>query len=252
MNYRQARIFCICATIIMLLLCVNGIICYSRSSEPMPLETEDAVTRLTSGNEDISQILSPQFKVYELKISPKVQSLGKQFADLNDVHLEYAEQIGISPISSTADIMQLEKPIREIITCDYYFVDKLSHSHPFLVEPAANLLDTIGARFNAKLESQNGGNYKIKVTSLLRTRESINRLQRRNVNSTDNSAHLYGTTFDIGYAKFYESPTNLIKHTDGQLKNLLAEVLIELREEGKCVVKYERKQGCFHITATGR
>ena len=134
-----------------------------------------------------------------------------------------------------------------------YYVDALSHSHPFLVEEAANLLDTIGTRFNAKLSSQHGGKYRIKITSLLRTRESIDRLQKRgNVNSTDNSAHLYGTTFDISYAKFFEYPGNTRKHNDGQLKNLLAEVLLELREEGKCLVKYERKQGCFHITTTGK
>jgi hypothetical protein len=32
------------------------------------------------------------------------------------------------------------------------------------------------------------------------------------------------------------------------LKNLLAEVIYAVREEGKCYVKYERKSGCFHIT----
>lgn len=249
MNYRQARIFCICAVTIILLLCIHGIVCCSRSDDNNNASVE-TVTTPTEQPQPITN--SDVTEARTLKISPIVKNLRSQFSDLNDVHLAYAVKVGIKPIHSTGDIMRLNKPMREIMTCDNYFVDKLSHSHPFLIEVAANLLDTIGARFNDKLKSQNGGNYKIKVTSLLRTKESVQRLQKGNVNSTDNSAHLYGTTFDISYAKFYESPDNSIKHNDGQLKNLLAEVLIELRNEGRCLVKYEVKQGCFHITATGK
>ena len=32
------------------------------------------------------------------------------------------------------------------------------------------------------------------------------------------------------------------------LKWVLAEVLRDMRESGRCYVKYEVKQGCFHIT----
>lgn len=248
MNYRQARIFCICTTIIIVLLCINGIFCCSR-----PADNNEVGEIVTVSSEQMTEIdKSHQIINRTLKISSVVQNLRHQFSDLNDEHLAYAQKIGIKPIAETKDIMNSSIPIKEIMSCENYFVDKLSHSHPFLVYEAANLLDTIGAKFNTKLSIQNGGKYRLKVTSLLRTRESVKRLQRGNVNSTDNSAHLYGTTFDISYAKFYETPGNLIKHTDEQLKNLLAEVLIELRDEGKCLVKYEKKQGCFHITATGK
>ena len=33
------------------------------------------------------------------------------------------------------------------------------------------------------------------------------------------------------------------------LKMVLAEVLYDLRKAERCYVKYELKQGCFHITA---
>lgn len=187
-----------------------------------------------------------------LHISERVGNLAKQFADLNPDHLAYARNLGIRPISYTRDIMRLKRPIIRVESGDNYHIDKLSHSYPYLIPEAASLLDSIGSRFNRKLAIQNGGKYKIKVTSLLRTLESVNRLQKGNVNSTENSAHLYGTTFDISYVGFHEAPFNTSKHTDGELKNLLAEVLLELRDEGKCLVKFERKQGCFHITATGR
>lgn len=194
----------------------------------------------------------PKPSIKELNISRRVGNLASQFADLNPEHLAFARKIGIKPIQSTRDILRLKRPIVEIKTNDNYFVDDLSHSYPYLVPQAAELLDTIGARFNAKLAAQGGGKYRIKVTSLLRTSESVGRLKRRNVNSTENSAHLYGTTFDISYVGFHEGSLNTRRHSDGELKNLLAEVLLELRDEGKCLVKFERKQGCFHITATGR
>lgn len=246
MNYRQARIFLI-STIIIVVLLIAGLIFRPRpeqsafdepSSTPQPVRT-DTVTKPAAE------------PIKALNISKRVGNLASQFSDLNAEHLVYAQRIGIKPISSSRDILRLSRPIIEIRSNDNYHIDNLSHSYPYLVPEAAALLDTIGARFNQKLANQGGGKYKIKVTSLLRTSESVNRLKRRNVNSTENSAHLYGTTFDISYVGFHQGPLNTRHHTDGELKNLLAEVLLELRDQGKCLVKFERKQGCFHITATG-
>ena len=39
--------------------------------------------------------------------------------------------------------------------------------------------------------------------------------------------------------------------TRDKLKTVLAEVLRDLREAGRCYVRYEVKQGCFHVTARG-
>ena len=87
----------------------------------------------------------------------------------------------------------------------------------------------------------------MKVTSVLRTKHGIKKLRRSNRNAVEASAHQYGTTFDISYAKFLcDSVT--VNRTQEDLKNLLGEVLKAIRDEGKCYVKYERKQGCFHIT----
>lgn len=243
MNYQQARIFCIFATIIIVLLFAGALFKCSRSDDAPATELPDK-----SGVSD-----KPDNKPKEvaLSVSPAVGNLAAQFNDLNDEHLKYAEKTGIRPIYSAKDILGISKPIVEVKSGANYYIDDLTHSYPYLVPQAAELLDTIGARFNRKLAAQNGGKYRIKVTSLLRTAESVNRLGKSNVNSTGNSAHLYATTFDISYVKFYEEPGNDIKHNDGNLKNLLAEVLLELKNSGKCKVKYERKQGCFHITATG-
>lgn len=250
MNYQQARIFYI-SIIILLVLFITALIFRPRSGTKQVNQPTDSIEAIDEPD-DIEVNEHDTSAIVSLHISQRVGNLSRQFSDLNADHLIHAARIGISPIRSTRDIMRLNKPIIEVKSGDNYHIDKLSHSYPYLVPEAAALLDSIGARFNAKLAAQGGGNYKIKVTSLLRTNESVNRLKRGNVNSTQNSAHLYGTTFDISYVDFHEGMLNTTKHSDGELKNLLAEVLLELRESGKCLVKFERKQGCFHITATGQ
>ncbi len=247
MNYQQARIFLI-TTIIIAVLLIGGTILRQLFSPTAPAAEGDEET-----DEKIElQLPQSDFKINNLHISKKVGNLARQFTDLNEAHLTYARRIGIRPIRSTQDIMRLNHAIVHVKSCNNYKVDRLTHSYPYLVPGAAELLDSIGARFNRKLAERSGGHYRIKVTSLLRTEESVRRLKKGNVNSTSNSAHLYGTTFDISYVDFDEAMLNTRKLNDGQLKNLLAEVLLDLREEGKCLVKYERKQGCFHITATGK
>ncbi len=52
----------------------------------------------------------------------------------------------------------------------------------------------------------------------------------------------------LSYVKFHCLDTTRTIH-DGDLKNLLAEVLLDMRTAGRCLVKFERKTGCFHITA---
>lgn len=251
MNYQQARIFII-STIILAILLIAGLIFRHRIFPDTPTQSEltESVTETK-----ISPTKKPHKdsgSIKRLNISARVGHLAKQFADMNPDHLTIAERIGIRPIRSTSDILKINRPIVAVKTNDNYHIGELTHSYAFLIPEAAALLDSIGSRFNRKLAEQGGGRYKIKVTSLLRTNESVNRLKRRNVNSTENSAHLYGTTFDISYVDFHEGTLNTRRHSDGELKNLLAEVLLELREEGHCLVKYERKQGCFHITTTGR
>lgn len=251
MNYRQAQIVLKIAIILVILLCAGGIYrCVRTDKEPdapAPTEQTDEEVVIDDDGKKVDHEV-----VHSLSIDPRVSNLAKQFNDINDDHLQYAQHIGIKPITSTRDIWRNKKPMMKIESCEDFQVDKLTHSYPYLVEPAAQLLHDIGAEFNQELKNQGGGDYKIKVTSLLRTSESVNRLKKGNVNSTQNSAHLYGTTFDISYVDFPEGHLNEKKHTDGDLKNLLSGVLLKMKEEGRCLVKFERKQGCFHITATGK
>ncbi|MCM1297081.1 MAG: DUF5715 family protein [Muribaculaceae bacterium] len=182
----------------------------------------------------------------KLKVnSPGV--LGRVFNDSNYKQLREALNLGIKPIDSICDAWHLRRPVSKIETCRYYYVDNLTHSLPYLVPEAKQLLEDIGRTWIDSLNARGGGYYRIKVTSVLRTPATISRLRRRNRNAVDSSAHQYGTTFDISYVNFICDSVN-IPRTQEDMKNLLGEVLSDFRNKGRCYVKYERKQGCFHIT----
>lgn len=173
--------------------------------------------------------------------------LGQVFNDSNSMQLEVARRFGIEPISDLSSAYFMKRPLVKVESNRYYQIDSLRHSLPYLVPEAATLLEEIGKNFIDSLHSRGGDSYRIKVTSLLRTPESVGRLRRVNVNATDSSAHQYATTFDISYTSFYCLDNNR-QINQGDLKNLLAEVLLDLREQGRCLVKYERKTGCYHVT----
>ncbi len=194
----------------------------------------------------------PSNSCVRLRVKPIGPSLGRVFNDSNYRHIAEAQRIGIHPISSPADAWQVKRPICRVRSCANYVVDNLTHSYPYLVPEAADLLDEIGSRFNDSLAARGGGMYRIKVTSLLRTENTIKRLKRRNINAISSSAHQYGTTFDISYVNFICDRSTATNRTQQDLKNLLGEILSDLRDEGRCLVKYERKQGCFHITACAK
>ncbi len=190
----------------------------------------------------------PDTANHKLRINYLGGTLGRIFNDSNHVHLDVVSRIGIDPIASAADAWHLDKPVVHVTSTEDYYIEDLSQSHPYLIPSAETLLSDIGRAFRDSLHARGGGDYRIRVTSLLRTTSSVNKLRRRNRNAVEQSAHLHGTTFDISYVKFVYDTPGTPTCTQEDLKNLLAEILYDLREQGRCYVKYERKQGCFHIS----
>ena len=90
------------------------------------------------------------------------------------------------------------------------------------------------------------------MSSVLRTEDDVARLTQRNGNASEQSCHRFGTTFDICYNRYTTvSPPNGPERRAVQndtLKWVLSEVLRDIREQELCYIKYEVKQGCFHIT----
>lgn len=177
------------------------------------------------------------------------------YKDLNAVHLKHARAVGISPLKGKDagdQAAQLAAKGKLVAVSDnkYYVVNHLTHSYPYLVPEAARVLELIGKRFREKLEEKDMEPYYFRVTSLLRTGESQRRLRGSNGNATNQSAHLYGTTFDITYKNLVRK--NLLGRrktvTDAAALRLLSETIGELRKEKRLVVVTEKREACFHIT----
>lgn len=185
-----------------------------------------------------------------------VISYRRTFGDLNEAHLNVAQAIGITPIASRKEAEHMKEKLQHIETNDLYVVDSLTHSIPYLIKGAAQLLDTIGTNFLDSLTAKGLNSNKIIVTSVLRTEDDVKRLRRRNGNASVNSAHFYGTTFDVSWKRFKkvedEDGRPLQDVSSDTLKLVLSEVLRDLRKADKCYIKYELKQGCFHITTRGK
>lgn len=178
-------------------------------------------------------------------------SIGRAFNDSNAVHLAAARRIGILPVLDEATAWTNARGIEEVRSDSLLFIDELTHSYPYLVPEASELLHDIARSFADSLAARGGGRYRLKVTSMLRTGNTVRRLRRVNRNATSESAHLYGTTFDISYSKFICDDATATRRTFADLKNLLVEIVDDLHRQGRCKVKHERRQACLHITATG-
>ena len=174
-----------------------------------------------------------------------VPNYKKAFPDSQSVQIVAAERWGVRPVQNREDAEKRKKELVYIGESPYWHVDRLSSSIPYLVPRAALLLQDIGQSFYDSLYVKAVPLQQLIVTSVLRSKDDVARLQRHNQNATERSCHLFGTTFDICYNRYHpiERPVR-----DDTLKWVLSEVLRDKREEGRCYIKYEVKQGCFHMT----
>lgn len=180
-----------------------------------------------------------------------VPSFKVAFPDSNEVQLVSAKKYGVTPVANRKDAERRKSELVYAAANPYFHVDKLRESVPYLVPRANNLLQDIGRAFYDSLYVKGVPLHQIIVTSVLRTEEDVVRLRKHNGNASENSCHRFGTTFDICYNRYVTVQTKdeqRRKVTNDTLKWVLSEVLRDKREEGRCYVKYEVKQGCFHIT----
>lgn len=230
---------------------------FAEEEEPeVPAVTNDVSVEESSEQtaEQPSNDVQPDgsFRPHKIK---GVHSWTEAFPDINDVQLVAAQKNGVKP-AKNRDVAQRyvrEHKLVDITNSPFYTVDDLTHSMPYLVPKAQHLLNTICMNFIDSLYYKGIPPHLPMVTSVLRTTEDVSRLQRGNKNATTNSCHCYGTTVDISYNRFvpvtgYYDPNVQLLRWDFRMKQILAEVLSDLRQQGKCYVKYEYKQSCFHLT----
>ena len=182
-----------------------------------------------------------------------VPSYAKCFPDVQDVQILAARRWGVQPVRDRKEAEQRKNRLVYIAANPLYCIDgNVTHSIPYLVPRAGELLSLIGRSYMDSLYVKGIPLHRVIVTSILRTEDDVARLQRRNGNATEQSCHLFGTTFDLSYNRFstVSPPGGPQRRTvqNDTLKWVLSEVLRDVREQGKCYVKYEKQQGCFHIT----
>lgn len=173
-----------------------------------------------------------------------------KFRDTQAKQEQAAKAIGLAtPPQNRQEAARMHSQLKLIKSNENYIVDSLTHSIPYLVPAAAAELERIGEGFADILQRNGLPHYQFYVTSVLRTKDDIQQLQRSgNINATTNSCHNYGTTFDLAYFRFNKvTRTREYMHQDN-LKLVLGQVLLNEQRAGRIYVKYEWKQACFHIT----
>ena len=215
----------------------------SNKTEEDNAKTDKSKEKSNSLKNKAKSIYELAIEKYDIKNFNFFNNFQRTFHDLNSKHLAAAKKYGIKKPDTDEEVKSNWK-LRKIETCDEYKVDKLTYSMPYLVPRAVNLLQAIAENFQDSLYEKGFPEARIILTSVLRTKEDVRRLRKRNGNASANSSHMYGTTFDIAYTRFdceEEIPSKMFKA-------VLAEVLNNLRKENKCYIVYEYKQCCFHIT----
>ena len=120
----------------------------TEEDEELIFEAEDNDTLLIDTTTD-----NPWANVF---VSSKVWSYPECFPDSNATQLIAAEANGIKPAPSRDVIMKYVRKghLTDISTSPYYIVEDLTHSMPYLVPKAQNLLNTIGINFVDSLHSK--------------------------------------------------------------------------------------------------
>lgn len=185
-------------------------------------------------------------RIYDVKFA-------REFNDMNDVQLAVAQAIGVPPVADRDAAEHLKSRLVRLEDTDTYVIDSLTHSIPYLIPSAKELLDRIGRNFQDSLASKGLNPNKLVITSVLRTEADIAKLRKHNLNASENSTHRYGTTFDLSYWRYVKVPDLRGRPYEDvspeYLRAVLSQVLKDLHDEpGVCYIKYEKKQNCFHIT----
>ena len=125
-------------------------------------------------------------------------------------------------------------------------------TQPFIslfTRSGAALLHEIGRRFNDSLAARGGGAYRIKLQQPVAYRpysraSATCEPQRDSLVSPPIWRDIRHQLQQIHLRRLHGT-----RRSFEDLKNMLAEIVDGLRDEGRCFVKHERRQACFHITA---
>ncbi len=196
---------------------------------------------------------------------------------LNAAQLESAEKMGGGVVSDSAEadaLVEAGAMVQLQDSTTWWVLQPMGYSMPVVTPDTHTLLEEIGRRFHARLDSLGVPPLRFEVSSGLRTAATQAALRRRNANATrGTSTHEYGTTVDVSYSAFSAPAEPLVLMTGDdawlqapvhglssfavdaaaarksrELQAILGRVLREMQDEGAVMVTLERGQPVFHMT----
>jgi hypothetical protein len=252
--------FCFCVIILAIIKCIVPNIDTNKLKKPSPIATPIDSTPHDSIKEQSE--ITPTHITHNIFFNAdgtvikhrifSVPSFQDAFPDQNDVQLVAASKNGVNPVENGNEAERRKSELVYVGSNPYFYVQPLRNSIPYLIPRASVLLQDIGRNFYDSLTIKGIPLHKIIVTSIMRSKDDVDKLVGHNRNAKINSCHLYGTTFDVAYNRYktVEDPNGPKRRLvrDDTLKWILSEVLNKMRNNGRCYIKYEVHQGCFHIT----
>lgn len=186
----------------------------------------------------------------------------KHLKDRLPKYKELSLKAGITPIE---DEKALAKAVANgtaglvhVKSTDAFMVSAMDHGRPYLTPAAHKVLLHIAETFQQRISNSDVADARLKVTSLLRTRNDQRDLGRSNVNATKaaEAPHTHGTSMDISYMRFVDAkgaPMELAACQQVYLAETLAEVIHEMRKENKLLfATREAQQACYHLSVCYR
>jgi hypothetical protein len=160
--------------------------------------------------------------------------------DINSFHLDAAKRVGCSFISSSSDLKKnlATGDLVKVESSKGFFIPNLNHSCAAMTPNAKQIVQQMGLEFYR----QTGCSFI--VTSMTRTAQQQKKLSKGNINAASESAHCYGTTFDVSYINFEKCTNKSVQ----DLSSILENTVQFFRREGLILAIKEKRQKCFHIT----
>jgi hypothetical protein len=129
-----------------------------------------------------------------------------------------------------------------------FILDTFQFSYAVLTPYSKNLLDTIGIRFEKALNKTPLQGTNLIVTSMTRTLYTVSKLVKNNRTAVKRSPHLNGNSFDFSFSRF-NTPRAIDNCELTFLQETISKILLDLKNEKRCWVTFERWEECLHVVA---
>jgi hypothetical protein len=156
-------------------------------------------------------------------------------------------------VKASADLKSLRRKIRakqliEAPANKGFVLDTFQHSYAVLTPYTKILLDSIGIRFEKALNKTPLEGTKLIITSMTRTIYTVSKLLKNNRTAVKRSPHLNGNSFDFSFSRF-NTPRTIDNCELTFLQETISKILLDLKNEKRCWVTFERWEECLHVVA---